>query len=163
MSENTPPPQDSAQKSARTAPTQPRIIGKHIRERRKSLGISQRALGQLFQPTVTTQFISNVERGVTPLPTVHIDTICDVLKIPKEEMQRLMEQEYAAKLSGRLGGLPTPPPSEPTPGSNSMNVRSQDLEFMKRVYSSYVQAGPETQQAFKKVCHTILNLPHDSE
>ncbi len=51
------------------------IVGAFIRQRRETLGLSQRALGQLFQPPVTTQFISNVERGVTPLPPVHISTL----------------------------------------------------------------------------------------
>ena len=45
----------------------PRLVGNFIRQKREALGLSQRALGQKFTPPVTTQFISNVERGVTPL------------------------------------------------------------------------------------------------
>ena len=49
---------------------QPKLVGAFIRQRREALGLSQRALGLLFSPPVTTQFISNVERGVASNATV---------------------------------------------------------------------------------------------
>src|SRR3989338_6697609 len=82
---------------------QPLSVGNFIRQRREALGLSQRALGLLFTPPVTTQFISNVERGVTPLPPAHIPTLCRALKISESEVMAILEREYAVKLSGRLG------------------------------------------------------------
>src|SRR3954468_24285738 len=81
----------------------PKIVGNFIRDRREALGLSQRALGLLFTPPVTTQFISNVERGVTPLPPAHIPTLTKALNVSESEFMALLEQEYAYKLSGRLG------------------------------------------------------------
>src|SRR4051795_11899745 len=81
----------------------PRLVGNFIRPRRETLGLSQRALGLLFTPPVTTQFISNVERGVTPLPPAHIPTLTKALNVSETEFMGLLEQEYAYKLSGRLG------------------------------------------------------------
>src|SRR5262249_42119630 len=81
----------------------PRLVGNFIRTRREALGLSQRPLGLLFTPPVTTQFISNVERGVTPLPPAHIPTLTQALNVSETEFMALMEQEYAYKLSGRLG------------------------------------------------------------
>jgi hypothetical protein len=57
--------------NGKMTPQRPKLVGTFIRQKRESLGISQRALGQMLTPTVTTQFISNLERGVTPLPLNH--------------------------------------------------------------------------------------------
>src|SRR5436305_13141430 len=81
----------------------PRIVGNFIRQRRETLGLSQRALGLLFSPPVTTQFISNLERGVTPLPPNHVPTLTQALNISEAEIMSLLEREYAMKLSGKLG------------------------------------------------------------
>src|SRR3954468_20779219 len=80
-----------------------KLVGEFIRKRRETLGMSQRALELLFTPPVTTQFISNVERGVTPLPPAHIPTLSKALNVSETEFMALLEQEYAYKLSGRLG------------------------------------------------------------
>src|SRR5690606_28317860 len=84
-------------------PRNPRLVGTFIRQRRDALRLSQRALGQLFDPPVTTQFISNVERGVTPLPPAHVPTLAKALVADENEIMSLLEREYAVKLSGRLG------------------------------------------------------------
>src|SRR6478609_9296856 len=82
---------------------QPKLVGNFIKSRRTSLNLSQRALGLLFDPPVTTQFISNVERGVTPLPPAHVPTLTKALQVSESEMMGLLEKEYTMKLSGRLG------------------------------------------------------------
>src|SRR5688500_18638486 len=82
---------------------QAKLVGNFIRQRRESLGLSQRALGLMFTPPVTTQFISNVERGVTPLPPVHVPILTKALLVSEDELMSLLEREYVLKLSGRLG------------------------------------------------------------
>jgi len=84
-----------------------KLIGEFVRKHREAKGLSQRALGLLFNPAVTTQFVSNVERGVTPLPPVHIPVLAKALSVDEMEMMALLEQEYVRKLSGRLGSLKT--------------------------------------------------------
>src|SRR5262249_47894405 len=83
----------------------PKLVGSFIRQKREASGLSQRALGLLFNPPVTTQFISNLERGVTPLPLNHIPTLTKALSINEAEIMSLLEREYTMKLSGRLARL----------------------------------------------------------
>src|SRR3954470_13976428 len=83
----------------------PKLVGKFIRKKRELAGLSQRALGLMFNPPVTTQFISNLERGVTPLPLNHVPTLVKALNVTETELMGLLEREYTLKLSGRLARI----------------------------------------------------------
>jgi hypothetical protein len=135
----------------------PRIVGNFIRQRREALGLSQRALGLLFTPPVTTQFISNVERGVTPLPPAHIPTLTKALGVGEAEFMSLLEQEYAYKLSGRLGKGDSVPTSLLTGASGgSLPVAETDYPFMRTLYSAYASADPAKRQQFASAVEKIL-------
>ena len=135
-----------------------RLVGDFIRKRREALKMSQRALGLLFDPPVTTQFISNVERGVTPLPPTHIPVLAKALTVSPSEITVLLEKEYALKLSGRLG-------NSEMAGDDHMEiwpnlvVAKTDYEFMKNLYDAYRVSDQKTKQAFTTVCESILMLP----
>ena len=120
--------------------------------------MSQKALGQAFSPPVTTQFISNLERGVTPLPHSHIPLLAKALGVSEGEIALLLEKEYALKLSTKLG---TQLPSEADLQSSmhSVIVNNNDYSFMKSLYDAYQSADPKTRQAFASVCESVLNLP----
>ncbi|MCM2322160.1 MAG: helix-turn-helix domain-containing protein [Oligoflexia bacterium] len=137
------------------------MVGNFIRQRREAMGLSQRALGLLFTPPVTTQFISNLERGVTPLPPNHVPTLTQALQVNEGELMALLEREYAIKLSGRLGkeSVATPSLNGPAAGPASLTVSPADYTFMKGVYDAYRLADRKTRQAFTTVCESILNLP----
>ena len=115
----------------------------------------------LFEPAVTTQFISNVERGVTPLPPVHIPVLAKALNISDSELTSLLEKEYAMKLNGRLG-------RSEEPGGEELNhmpglvIARPDFDFMKSLYDAYRVADPKTKEAFATVCESILKLPKSS-
>lgn len=79
------------------------IVGSFIKSKRVGLNLSQKELGLLLEPQVTTQFISNIERGATPLPSVHVIKLCRALQIQEEELVLTMVQEYAEKLSHDVG------------------------------------------------------------
>ncbi len=134
-----------------------KIVGEFIRSKREALHLSQKSLGLLFAPAVTTQFISNLERGVTPLPHIHIPVLAKALQATEAEIASLVEKEYALKLTSKLGGaLPTQ-----TDLQNSMLnfiVQNQDYPFMKGLYEAYQTADPKTRQAFASVCESILHL-----
>jgi transcriptional regulator with XRE-family HTH domain len=136
----------------------PRLVGAYIRQRREVLGISQRALGLLFTPPVTTQFISNVERGVTPLPPAHVPTLARALQAHESEIMSLLEREYSAKLTERLGRSEGDA-MEPVVGTPGLTIQPVDMEFMKLLYRAYQQADPKTRQTFASVCESILNVP----
>jgi len=133
----------------------PRLVGAFIRQRREAVGLSQRALGLLFSPAVTTQFISNLERGVTPLPPAHIPTLCRALQISEAELLALLEREYSAKLSGRLGKEGA---LDAGTGGSSLAVDPRDLAFMRNLYDAYRGADDKTRAAFETVCESILKL-----
>jgi hypothetical protein len=126
--------------------------------------MSQRALGLLFNPPVTTQFISNVERGVTPLPPIHVPVLAKALEISESEIMALLEREYALKLNGRLGK----PVDEivqngAAPGlMPGLAVAGPDYDFMKSVFDAYRGADMNTRQAFATVCENILKVSKPS-
>ena len=136
------------------------MVGHYIRSRREALGLSQRALGLLFSPSVTTQFISNVERGVTPLPPAHVPTLARALSISDAELMNLLEKEYSLKLNERLGRPEgSLIPNGKTAEILGLTIAPGDLAFMQSLYDAYKQADPKTKQTFANVCESILNVP----
>jgi transcriptional regulator with XRE-family HTH domain len=140
--------------------SRPKLVGNFIRQRREAAGLSQRALGMLFSPPVTTQFISNLERGVTPLPLNHVPTLTKALGINEAEMMTLLEQEYTLKLSGRLARM-----DFKAEGGDAVKavgtilpVQSEDLDFMRHLYNAYRQADPKTRQEFASACENLLKV-----
>ena len=132
----------------------PKIVGEFIRKRREALNLSQRAIGLMFDPPVTTQFISNVERGVTPLPPAHVPTLARALAVNENELTVLLEREYTMKLSDRLGksgdfNSDTAP---------VLAIAQSDYDFMRNMYEAYQHADPETKQAFNELCHNMLKV-----
>ena len=138
-----------------------KIVGDFIRAKRETLGLSQKALGLLFTPPVTTQFVSNLERGVTPLPHTHIPVLAKALQVSEAEIASLVEKEYALKLSSKLGG-PMPTESDLQNSMLSVIVQNQDYSFMKGLYEAYQSADPQTRQAFASVCESILHLSRET-
>jgi transcriptional regulator with XRE-family HTH domain len=153
------------------SPKRPKLVGNFIRQRREALNLSQRALGLLFDPPVTTQFISNVERGVTPLPPAHVPTLTRALQVSEADMMGLLEKEYTLKLSGRLGiqqntfggqshggAVIIPMNGQLGASQPQMTVSNHDYEFMRSLYEAYKSADSKTRQTFTGICETVLNL-----
>lgn len=137
----------------------PKLVGNFIRQRREALGLSQKELGLLFNPSVTTQFISNLERGVTPLPPSHVSTLSKALLISEGELASLLEREYSHKLQGRLGQRNAELKACENPG---LAIASEDLAFIYALYDAYRRADLMTRQTFITTCENILNLPKSS-
>ena len=131
------------------------IVGQYMRKKREEAGLSQRSLGLLFQPPVTTQFISNVERGVTPLPSVHIQNLIQILKIQESELLSEMEREYAAKISSKLGHSPIHH-STPSDQNSPLYVPKEDLHFFEKFISAYKNADPKTKETIRQLIDTAL-------
>lgn len=134
-----------------------KLVGTFIKQRRQTLDLSQRALGQMLTPAVTTQFISNLERGVTPLPLNHLPNIAKALQINEAELTSLLEKEYALKLSQRLGvengNLPNPQGDH-----RPLGIIGGDYDFIKKIYDAYRNADPKTQQTFLAACENIFGF-----
>ena len=112
----------------------PNWVGSFIRQKREELKLSQKELGQKFEPPVTTQFVSNLERGITPVPAVHIQGLVKSLHLNEHELMVLMEKEYAAKLTHKIAGH-SGDSSEHAP--SVIVVPRADEEFFKWIVGSY--------------------------
>lgn len=139
-----------------TYPASPGLVGSYLREKREAVGLSQRALGLLFDPPVTTQFISNIERGVTPLPPVHIPVLVRALHLPETDLISVLEREYAAKISNRAG---RPDLAAGVSGHPGFRIADEDRAYFQALYDSYRQSDPKTREAFHSVCDTLLRIP----
>lgn len=136
------------------------IVGTYLRAKREQAGLSQRALGQLFDPQVTTQFISNIERGVTPLPPVHIPTLVRSLKLEEFELLSVMEREYASKISGKLHR--TTDPEQGHPFHASVRTTEEDRSYFQALYDAYRIMEGTPRETFESVCETLLRVPKPS-
>jgi hypothetical protein len=136
-----------------------KLVGEFIRKRRENLKLSQRSLGLLFDPPVTTQFISNVERGVTPLPPLHVPVLSKALSVSPSEIMLLLEKEYAMKLNGRLGNHVFKDSEETSGSTPSLAISRSDFDFIRNLYDAYRVADVKTKQAFGTVCESILMIP----
>ena len=133
-----------------------KLVGDFIRNHREAMKMSQKNLGQCFKPPVTTQFISNIERGVTPLPVIHVTLLAKALSASDSEIMSLLEKEYALKLSGRVGR--TSPSNEERTASPPLIVSDKDYFFIRKLYDAYSTADTKTQTAFAAVCENMLKL-----
>lgn len=134
-----------------------KIVGTYIKQRRQALDLSQRALGQMLTPPVTTQFISNLERGVTPLPLSHLSHLAKALQIQEAELTSLLEKEYAFKLSHRLG-FENGSGTELALNHRSLQVSPEDYELMKKIYEAYKNSDAKIQEAFLVFCETQFGI-----
>ncbi len=125
----------------------PNWVGAFIRQKRETKGFSQKELGQRFEPPVTTQFVSNLERGITPIPAVHIQALVRALDLNEQELMVLMEKEYAAKLTHKIAGGTEFHSSESAPAV--LVVAKQDEEFFKWIVQSYNNLSDVDRAHFK--------------
>ena len=114
----------------------PNWVGAFIRQKREDKGLSQKELGQKFEPAVTTQFVSNLERGITPVPAVHVHALVRALEISEHELMILMEKEYAAKLTHKIAGQQM---DGDVQAPAVLVIPQQDEEFFKWMVASYHQ------------------------
>ena len=112
----------------------PNWVGAFIRQKREEKHLSQKELGQKFSPAVTTQFVSNLERGITPVPAVHIQALVKGLDLNEHELMALMEKEYAAKLTHKIAGQHTEHAAD---APAVLVVAKHDEEFFKFIAQSY--------------------------
>jgi transcriptional regulator with XRE-family HTH domain len=133
------------------------IVGSFLRSKREAVGLSQRALGQLFAPPVTTQFISNIERGVTPLPPVHIPTLVRALQLTESELISVLEREYATKINHKF--------NRSSNGENDssfhplVHTAEEDRSYFQAIYDSYSRLDSQQRETFQSVCETLLGVP----
>lgn len=152
------------------------LVGSFIRNKRESMKMSQRELGQKFESAVTTQFVSNLERGITPLPANHISSITKALQLADGELQMLMEREYVLRLNNKLqrGAAPSGVASESISdsfahlassgevtapivvGPTALALHHEDHAEFKKIYDLYRSLDASKRSHFLQQTHSLL-------
>jgi hypothetical protein len=128
------------------------LVGDFIRNKRQQMQLSQQRLGQLLSPPVTTQFMSNIERGITPLPCHHISGIAKALKVKEQELSALLEREIQVKFLGKVSNF-AKHATETLP-----SIHPREGDFIYRIYSAYQAADEVTQKTFEEVSAALLKI-----
>lgn len=123
-----------------------KMVGQFIRSGREKVGISQRELGLKLTPSVTTQFISNVERGITPLPIDHVAAVARALEITEADLHAVMEREYAFKITGGRAQL------------DPMHLEIHAVA--DAVATAFEKASPGARREWAEITARILNAPN---
>lgn len=125
------------------------MVGEFIRKHREQSGLSQRELGLRFEPPVTTQFISNMERGVTPLPATHLPKLAALLKVSEKDLIQVIQKDHGLRISGRAGL---------GEAVYSALAGDADQAFLDKVSNAYRQASPETRIRFADFCKSLFQI-----
>jgi len=128
---------------------QQNLVGSYLKQMREKAGLSQKSLGLLLKPEVTTQFVSNIERGITPLPLTHFKRIAESLGIPAHELIEKMESEYSAKLNQAVTTQTE---------RISRRVPVQEHEFLDNLIACYMKASIDQKKRLQREVATILEL-----
>lgn len=79
-----------------------KYIGSYIKELREKKGLSQADVARLLS-LKTAQSISNIERGVSPLPRAKIKRLADILGVKKGEIVTMVMREVQDRVSKAAG------------------------------------------------------------
>lgn len=72
-------------------------IGKRIKKRRESLGITQKEMASRLGFR-TCQFISNIERGVASIPSAKIDEFANILELDPKDLANVVTESIKSKI-----------------------------------------------------------------
>ncbi len=116
-------------------------IGIFIKQMREKRGLSQSQVAKLLK-LKTAQSISNIERGVSPLPRSKIKKLADVLGIEKKEIVTLALQEVQDKYSRATG---------------MTSLESDEVVLLQTLAERFRSAKTGEKSALKKRVERILN------
>ena len=134
-----------------------KVIGKFIKVRRTELGLSQNDLARSLGYN-TSQYISNIERGLASIPFAKIQEMSSLLKVDYRHLLnlKLMEEvpgfkeEFLgtppAALEGGEAGLVSVPVMTPQLCDNWTDLR--DLDFPRKISNNFEYARTDDPQAF---------------
>ena len=74
--------------------------GKLIKDRREELKLPQRKIADRLK--VHKQFISNIERGLAPIPPYYIAKLCAILELKPEAVINAVMVDYRNEYTGGI-------------------------------------------------------------
>lgn len=87
-----------------------KMVGDFIKKRRTSLKLTQKALSERLGFR-TSQFISNLERGVAEIPPARVKEFAEILQVDSNEFANLIAESLRRKLLKKkdlMGGVEDP-------------------------------------------------------
>jgi transcriptional regulator with XRE-family HTH domain len=140
-----------------------KVIGKFIKVRRTELGLSQNDLARSLGYN-TSQYISNIERGLASIPFAKIQEMAGLLKVDYRHLLnlKLMEevpgfkQEFllsqsSATSGSEEAGMVSVPVMTPDLCANWTDL--SDLDFPRKISNRFEYARTEDSQAFFYQAH----------
>jgi transcriptional regulator with XRE-family HTH domain len=134
-----------------------KVIGKFIKVRRSELGLSQNDLARALGYN-TSQYISNIERGLASIPFAKIQEMAQLLKV---EYRHLLNLKLMEEVPGFKQEFLAPPPQNSLPedaGPVQVPVMTPelvanwsdiaDLDFPRKICSRYEYAHTDDEHAF---------------
>lgn len=77
-------------------------LGQLIRKSRETVGLSQNDVAKVLNVR-TPQSVSNIERGVSPLPAGKIKALANLIQLPPTQLVDVIVKEKRAKLLKAAG------------------------------------------------------------
>lgn len=145
-----------------------KVIGKFIKVRRSELGLSQNDLARSLGYN-TSQYISNIERGLASIPFAKIQEMSALLKVDYRHLLNLKLMEEVPGFKEEFLGTPPAAAEGSEPGLIAIPVMTPelcdnwtdlvDLDFPRKISNRFEYARTDDPQAFYFEAHVSdLNL-----
>jgi transcriptional regulator with XRE-family HTH domain len=143
-----------------------KVIGKFIKVRRTELGLSQNDLARSLGYN-TSQYISNIERGLASIPFAKIQEMSSLLKVDYRHLLNLKLMEEVPGFKEEFLG--TPPSQANGSGLASIPVMTpdlcdnwtdlNDLDFPRKICNRFEYARTDDPRAFYFEAHlSAMNM-----
>lgn len=93
-----------------------KTLGRYLKLKREERGLTQSFVAEKLGYT-SSQFISNIERGISNVPIKSLKILIDLYRLPADEVIDILLSERRSFLMSQLGlqatAVAAPPPPEP--------------------------------------------------
>ena len=124
-------------------------LGVFLRKKREAMGITQKGLSQMLGLNAC-QLISNIERGVSEIPSNRIGVYAQSLELDQKELTEMIEQvlnkKTEKKTSTRLYGTVTNHDEDP---------------FIVKFISAWQEADEKDKESVKILVSRFLNIKEE--
>lgn len=124
-------------------------LGSYLRDLRERRGLSQGDVAKLLS-LKTAQSISNIERGISPLPRTKIKRIADVLGVSKDAVVNVVLQEVQERYAKAAGTKARALVVAPT-------VSMDEFSLLKSLVSRLSLAKRAERDTLKKQLKKLVN------
>ncbi len=121
-------------------------LGVFLRKKREAMGITQKELSQMLGLSAC-QLISNIERGVTEIPSNRIGVYAQSLELDQKELTKMIEQVLKKKMDkktcNRLYGTVS---------------EQEDDPFIVKFIAAWQEADEKDKESVKMLVSRFLNI-----